>query len=84
MASPRSAIGAPASTARLPAALTWSGPKLFISGTADVYGGVEQVEAYVSGLPPPKRLCWLAGADHFLTNRAAEYDRVIRDNLDFA
>ncbi len=78
------AIGVPASTARLPAALAWNGPKLFISGTADVYGGVAQVEAYVANLPPPKRICWLAGADHFLTNRAAEFDRAIRDNLDFA
>lgn len=78
------AIGVPANDGHLPSSLAWNGPKLFISGTADQFGAVPAVEAYVASLPEPKRLCWLEGADHFLTGRGVDYDRLIRQNLDFA
>ncbi len=78
------AVGAPASGGHLPTDLAWHGPQLFISGTDDSFGGGVQLDDYVARLPPPKRLCWLAGADHFLTDRAADFDRLIQENLDFA
>lgn len=40
-------------------------PKLFISGDHDEYGPREGVEAAVARAPEPKRLVWIAGADHF-------------------
>jgi hypothetical protein len=40
-------------------------PKLFISGDHDMYGPREQVEAVVASAPEPKRMVWIAGADHF-------------------
>ena len=40
-------------------------PKLFISGDHDVYGPREVVESVVARAPEPKRLVWVAGADHF-------------------
>lgn len=78
------AIGVPANGGNLPPRLVWNGPKLFLSGSEDEFGSVAAVAGYVATLPEPKRLCWLAGADHFLNGRRAEYDRLIRENLDFA
>jgi uncharacterized protein len=40
-------------------------PKLFVSGTADAFGPVDQVEAVVRSAAPPARLVWVDGADHF-------------------
>lgn len=78
------AIGVPANGGHLPERLAWNGPKLFLSGSEDAFGSAAVVEAYVAALPEPKRLRWLAGADHFLNGHAEEYDRLIRENLDFA
>jgi len=40
-------------------------PKLFISGDHDQYGPREVMEAVFARAPEPKRLVWIAGADHF-------------------
>jgi alpha/beta superfamily hydrolase len=45
-------------------------PKLFISGDHDIYGPHEMVEQVVSRAPEPKRLVWVAGADHFFQGTA--------------
>lgn len=78
------AIGAPADGGHLPDPLAWHGPKLFLSGTADSFGTVDSLTAYVARLEEPKRVCLLPGADHFLTGRTEEFDRLLRENLDFA
>ncbi|HEY1808937.1 MAG TPA: alpha/beta family hydrolase [Acidobacteriaceae bacterium] len=40
-------------------------PKLFVSGNRDPYGPVDKVEAAVRLATEPKKLVWIAGADHF-------------------
>jgi alpha/beta superfamily hydrolase len=40
-------------------------PKLFISGSADEFGPVPQVESVFSHAAPPAKLVWIDGADHF-------------------
>jgi len=44
-------------------------PKLFISGTRDQYGPVDEVEAAVKQAAEPKELVWIADADHFFAAR---------------
>lgn len=41
------------------------GPRLFISGDHDEFSPREVLERVFEGLPEPKRLVWVAGADHF-------------------
>ena len=41
------------------------GPRLFVSGDADEFSPPEVLERVFAGLPEPKRLVWVAGADHF-------------------
>ena len=40
-------------------------PKLFISGDHDQYGPRDVMERVFESAPEPKRLVWIAGADHF-------------------
>ena len=40
-------------------------PKLFISGDHDQYGPRDVLEGVFERAPEPKRLVWIAGADHF-------------------
>jgi alpha/beta superfamily hydrolase len=40
-------------------------PKLFISGDHDQYGPRDVMEGVFEHAPEPKRLVWIAGADHF-------------------
>jgi uncharacterized protein len=44
-------------------------PMLFVSGGADQYGPVPQVEAVVRSAPAAAELVWIADADHFFTAR---------------
>jgi alpha/beta superfamily hydrolase len=46
------------------------GPKLFVSGDHDEFGPIKAVEAVVAGAADPKRLVWIAGADHFFQGTA--------------
>ncbi len=41
------------------------GPRLFISGDHDQFSPKEVLEPVFASLPEPKRLVWVAGADHF-------------------
>jgi len=41
------------------------GPRLFISGDQDQFSPPEVLERVFAGLPEPKRLVWVEGADHF-------------------
>jgi hypothetical protein len=46
------------------------GPKLFLSGDHDEFGPMDAVEAVVGRATEPKRLAWIAGADHFFQGTA--------------
>jgi alpha/beta superfamily hydrolase len=45
-------------------------PKLFISGDHDQYGPRDVMERVFETAPEPKRLVWIAGADHFFQGTA--------------
>jgi alpha/beta superfamily hydrolase len=67
---------------------TCDAPKLFISGDHDQYGPREVLDGVFERAPEPKRLVWIAGADHFFQGTAdspgAKLDRMqaeIRDWL---
>jgi len=47
-----------------------SAPKLFISGDHDQYGPREVMGGVFESAPEPKRLVWIAGADHFFQGTA--------------
>ncbi len=51
--------------------------KLFVQGAEDEFGSRERVEALVSGLPEPKRLVFVEGADHFFAGKLDHVDRAI-------
>ena len=46
-------------------------PKLFVSGSADAFGPVDQVEAVVAEAVPPSQLVWVDAADHFFVRPAS-------------
>ena len=45
-------------------------PKLFLSGDHDEFGPREALTAVWESAPEPKRLVWIAGADHFFQGTA--------------
>src|SRR3984885_11045759 len=45
-------------------------PKLFISGDHDQYGPRDVMDGVFESAPEPKRLVWIAGADHFFQGTA--------------
>jgi uncharacterized protein len=45
-------------------------PKLFISGDHDQYGPRDVLDVVFARAPEPKRLVWIAGADHFFQGTA--------------
>jgi uncharacterized protein len=53
-------------------------PKLFISGARDKFGPREKLEEVVRGLPEPKKLVLIEGADHFFEGRLRE----VRDAIE--
>ncbi|MFP5226253.1 MAG: alpha/beta hydrolase [Acidobacteriota bacterium] len=53
-------------------------PKLFVSGTRDVYGPVERVEAAVAHAQEPKELVWISDADHFFAGKLEDVRQAIR------
>jgi alpha/beta superfamily hydrolase len=53
-------------------------PKLFISGTRDPFGPVDEVEAVVARAAEPKELVWISEADHFFTSKLEDVRQAIR------
>ncbi len=56
-------------------------PKLFVQGTGDQFGSRKNVQAVVEKTPEPKRLIFIAGADHFFTGHLKELRHAICDNF---
>ncbi len=53
-------------------------PKLFVSGSEDIYGPRAAVEATVAAAAPPAELVFVDGADHFFTGKLAQMQSAIR------
>jgi predicted alpha/beta-hydrolase family hydrolase len=54
-------------------------PCLFVSGTRDAFGSVDELEAATSTIPGPVTHVWIDGGDHGLRRRDAEVAAVVRD-----
>jgi hypothetical protein len=52
-------------------------PKLFISGDHDEFSSPEQLTALAAGVPEPKSLVLVPGADHFFAGHLDEYRAAI-------
>jgi alpha/beta superfamily hydrolase len=52
-------------------------PKLFVQGSLDQFGSVIQLERVFSGLPEPKQLVVINGADHFFEGHLTELGQAI-------
>jgi alpha/beta superfamily hydrolase len=66
------AAGFPVSKYELRDMLPCPTPKLFIQGSLDEFGPVDQLEQLFSNLPEPKQLVIVHGADHFFQGHLAE------------
>jgi hypothetical protein len=54
-------------------------PCLFLSGTRDAFGTVDELEAATATIPGPVTHVWLDGGDHGLRRRDDEVAAIVRD-----
>jgi uncharacterized protein len=54
-------------------------PCLFVSGTSDAFGSVDELEAATAAIPGPVTHVWLDGGDHGLRGRDRHVAEVVRD-----
>jgi len=54
-------------------------PCLFVSGTKDAFGTVEELEQATTTIPGPVTHVWIEGGDHGLRRRDDEVAAVVRD-----
>ena len=70
-------VGVPARTLRVSDLAGCVKPKLIVQGEMDVYGPPDDLRAWFAGLPDPKELILIPGADHFFATRQQQlYDAV--------
>lgn len=72
-------IGLPADQSDLSYLLGCTKPKLFVQGTRDQFGSVENVTRLFDQLSEPKKLVWVEGADHFLDGYLDELRHAITE-----
>jgi uncharacterized protein len=53
-------------------------PKLFVSGTRDLFGPMAEVEAVVALAREPKEVVWIYEADHFFASKLEDVRQAIR------
>jgi alpha/beta superfamily hydrolase len=61
---------------------SYARPKLFIAGENDSVCPPDMLRRFVEGLPPPKEVRILSGADHFLIGREKEVAEAIADLIE--
>lgn len=71
-------IGTPVNFADMVFLRSCPKPKIFIHGTLDKLIPVEKAEEIYSGLPEPKELVKIEGADHFFTGKLNELAGAVR------
>lgn len=54
-------------------------PALFVSGTRDAFGSVEEFESASSAIRGPVEHVWIEGGDHSLRRRDAEIARIVAE-----
>jgi len=75
------AIGTPVDWAPLDFLADSAVPKLFVHGDEDQYCDPEGLRRAYPGFAPPKRLEWIAGADHFFTSRLEALSLALREQF---
>ena len=53
-------------------------PKIFLQSTHDQYGPREELESQFAGFAEPKRLIWIAAADHFFAGALDAFEEQVR------
>jgi hypothetical protein len=74
-------IGMPAATADLRFLADCRKPKLFVQGTHDEFGSVEQINALLLTIPEPKEVHYIDGADHFFNGKLDELKSAIKEYI---
>lgn len=77
------ALGTPVGWAELDFLARSDKPKLFVHGTADQYCDPGELEKGFGMMAEPKRLRWVADADHFFTERLDELVEILREDFPF-
>ena len=72
-------VGVPVATLPPPELDSCAKPKLIVQGVQDQYSSSEKLDAWFGRLPEPKRLIWVAGADHFFTDFQTELYHAVYD-----
>ena len=73
------AAGTPVSKYDLKEAEPCVAPKLFVQGSLDEFGKVEDLKQFFGRLKDPKELRIIEGADHFFEGRLDELGRIVSD-----
>ena len=58
-------------------------PRFFIHGTVDEFCDAQSLAVEYEGLPEPKRLAWIEGADHFFTGKLEELAARLEEAVSF-
>ncbi len=74
-------VGLPANNSDFSYLAACPKPKLFVQGSRDQYGSREALEALLARAPDPKKLVWVAGADHFFAGHLDDLRKSIAANL---
>jgi uncharacterized protein len=72
-------LGLPADNSDLGYLRNCAKPKLFIQGGNDQYGSREKLQTLFDAMPEPKKLVFVAGADHFFTGQLQHVSDAIRE-----
>jgi len=74
-------VGLPANDSDFSYLASCAKPKLVVQGTRDQYGARESVEAVLARAPDPKKLVWIAAADHFFARHLEALRHAIVEHL---
>ncbi len=72
------AVGFPTTRGSNPTLGMCATPKIFISSTRDEFAPRDEMERRFEGFAEPKRLVWIAAADHFFAGALDELEAAVR------
>jgi len=76
------AAGFPVSKYEFQDLATCNKPKLFVQGSLDQFGPVDELTRLFASLPEPKELAIIDGADHFFEGRLSELNAAVARFID--
>jgi hypothetical protein len=75
-------IGTPVATNDFSFLIDCTKPKLFIHGTEDEFGSVEQMQTLLLSIPEPKELILIEGAEHFFNGKLEALSRTLIEHFE--